>query len=100
MTSTLILPRNYQIGVCFTYQLCMYCGVNLTLVNCDCDKTIKPSKNNRTVKVSYFRNLAYKPEKIYIKMKSFIVQSNQKYVYKLNIELSHQFTLCSACNSQ
>ena len=39
-----ISPRNYQIGVCFLCQLCMYYGVDLTSNNCNCDKTIKPTK--------------------------------------------------------
>ena len=50
-----ISPRNYQIGVCFLcHQLCMYCGVDLTSNNCNCDKTIKPTKKNRTSNVANF----------------------------------------------
>ena len=99
MSSTSIPPRNYQIGACFICQLCMYCGINLSFDNCDCDKEIKPTKNNRS-KVLYFRNLTYKPEKVHDKTKNTLLQSNQKYGYKLNMELPHNFTLCSTCNSQ
>jgi hypothetical protein len=99
MSSISIPPRNYQIGACFVCQLCMYCGINLSFDNCDCDKDIKPTKNNRS-KVLYFRNLIYKPEKIHDKTKNTLLYSNQKYGYKLNMELLHNFTLCSACNSQ
>jgi hypothetical protein len=99
MSSTSIPPRNYQIGACFICQLCMYCGINLTLDNCNCDKDIKPTKNNRT-KVLYFRNLIYKPDKIHKKTKNTLLFSNQNYGYKLNMELPHHVTLCSACNSQ
>jgi hypothetical protein len=99
MSSTSIPPRNYQIGTCFVCQLCMYCGINLTLENCNCDKDIKPTKNNRS-KVLYFRNLIYKPDKVHEKTKSTLFQSNQKYGYKLNMESPHNFMLCSACNSQ
>ena len=99
MSSISIPPRNYQIGTCFVCQLCMYCGINLTLDNCNCNKDIKPTKNNRS-KVLYFRNLIYKPDKIHEKTKNTLLYGNQNYGYKLNMELPHHFTLCSACNSQ
>lgn len=95
-----ISPRNYQIGVCFTCQICMYCGIDLTSNNCGCDKTVKPTKKNRTEKVPYFRNLAYKPDKVHEKIKIALLFSNQKYGYKLNMELPYNCILCSACNSQ
>lgn len=95
-----ISPRNYQIGVCFTCQLCMYCGVDLTSNNCNCDKIIKPTRKNRTGNVPNFRNLSYKPTKVHEKIKSTLLFSNQKYGYKLDMELPHNCTLCSACNSQ
>ena len=50
--STSISPKSYQIGAYFVCQLCMYCGINLALDNCNCDKDIKPTKNNHT-KVFY-----------------------------------------------
>src|SRR5688572_26462959 len=90
----------FQIGVCFVCQLCMYCGIDLTTNNCNCDKTIKPSKKNRTIQVPNFRNLAYKPNKIHEEIKKTISSSNQKYGYKLNMELAYNCILCSACNSQ
>ena len=99
MSSTSIPPRNYQIGACFVCQLCMFCGINLTLDNCSCDKDIKPTKSNRS-RILYFRNLIYKPDKIHENTKNTLLYSNQNYGYKLNMELSHNFTLCSACNSQ
>ena len=94
-----IPPRNYQIGTCFVCQLCMYCDINLTLDNCNCDKDIKPTKNNCS-KVLYFQNLIYKPDKIHEKTKNTLLYSNQNYGYKLNMELAYHFTLCSTCNSQ
>ncbi|CAG8848182.1 25026_t:CDS:1, partial [Racocetra persica] len=44
----------YQIGICYGCQKCLYCG---TTENCECDKTTKPTKNNRTeeVKTAYCR---------------------------------------------
>ena len=99
MSSISIPPRNHQIGTCFVCQLCMYCGINLTSDNCNCDKDIKPTKNNRS-NILYFRNLIYKPDKIHEKTKNTLLYSNQNYGYKLNMELPHHFTLCSACNSQ
>ena len=98
-SSISIPPRNYQIGACFLCQLCMYCGINLTLDNCDCNKDTKPTKNNRS-RVLYFQNLIYKPEKIHEKTKNTLLLSNQKYGYKLDMDLPRNFTLCSACNSQ
>lgn len=95
-----ISPRNYQIGVCFTCQLCMYCGIDLTLNNCNCDNTIKPTKKNRTKEVPNFRILSYKPDKAHEVIKNILSFCNQKYGYKLNMELRHNFILCSACNSQ
>ncbi|CAB5383157.1 unnamed protein product [Rhizophagus irregularis] len=86
-----ISPRNYQIGVCFTCQLCMYCGLDLTLNNCNCDKSIKPTKKNRTKEVANFRNLTYKPAIVYEKIKNTLSNSNQKYGYKLDIELPYNF---------
>ncbi|UZN98777.1 uncharacterized protein OCT59_000063 [Rhizophagus irregularis] len=91
-----ISPRNYQIGVCFTCQLCMYCGLDLTLNNCNCDKSIKPTKKNRTKEVANFRNLTYKPAIVHEKIKNTLSNSNQKYGYKLDIELLYNCTLCSA----
>ena len=95
-----ISPRNYQIGVCFVCQLCMYCGIDLTSNNCNCDKTIKPTKKNHTRQVPNFRNLAYKPNQIHEAITKTISFSNQKYGYKWNMELAHNCILCSACNSQ
>jgi hypothetical protein len=73
-----ISPRNYQIGVCFMCQLCMYCGVDLTSNNCNCDKIIKPTKKNRTVEVPNFRNLVYKPGKIHEEITKALSIANQK----------------------
>lgn len=77
----------------------MYCGINLSLDNCNCKKDIKPAKNNRS-KVIYFRNLVYKPEQVHERTKITLLHSNKTFGYKLNMELPHNFTLCSACNSQ
>jgi hypothetical protein len=95
-----ISPRNYQIGVCFLCQLCMYCGVDLTSSNCNCDKTIKLTKKNHPNNVANFRNLVYKPSIVHETIKNTLSYSNQKYGYKLNMEQPHNCTLCSACNSQ
>ncbi|CAB5362873.1 unnamed protein product [Rhizophagus irregularis] len=89
MSSVSISPRNYQIGVCFICQLCMYCGINLSFDNC-----------NYRFKVVYFRNLIYKLEQVHEKTKNTLLRSNQTYRYKLDMKLPHNFTLCSACNSQ
>ncbi|CAG8621213.1 27423_t:CDS:2 [Dentiscutata erythropus] len=36
---------SYQIGTCYGCQKCLYCGI---IEDCECDKTIKPTKKNRT----------------------------------------------------
>src|SRR3990170_1359063 len=95
-----INPRAYQIGVCFTCQTCTYCGIDLTFENCECSKSIKPSKNNRTKQVPNVRNLAYKPDKAHFVMKNFLSASNEKYGYKLDMNQSRSCTLCSLCNSK
>ena len=94
-----ISPRNYQIGACFICQLCMYCGIDLTSNNCSCDKTIKPTKKNRTKEVPNFRILSYKPDNHEV-IKRTLSLCNQKYGYKINMESRQNCILCSACNSQ
>jgi hypothetical protein len=96
---TSISPRNYQIGTCFACQLCMYCGIDLTSNNCNCDKTLKPTKKNRTREVPNFRILSYKPDNNEV-IKRFLLFCNQQYGYKLNMESRQNCILCSACNSQ
>jgi hypothetical protein len=86
--------------MCFTCQICMYCGIDLISNNCNCDKTVKSTRKNRTERVPYFRNLVYKPGKMHEKIKNALSFSNQKYGYKLNMELPYNCILCSACNSQ
>ena len=31
-------------GTCYGYRKCMYCGYNLNVEECECDKTVKPNK--------------------------------------------------------
>ena len=95
-----IQPRNYQIGTCFSCQMCMYCATDLTSNNCNCDKTIKPTRKNRTKEVPNFRILSYKPDIAHEVIKNTLSSCNQKYGYKLNMELQHNIVLCSACNSK
>ena len=47
----------------------MYCGIDLTSNNCNCDKTIKLTKKNCTRQVPNFRNLAYKSNQIHEEIK-------------------------------
>ena len=95
-----ISPRNYQIGTCFICQLCMYCAIDLTSNNCNCERTVKPSKKNCTKEVPNFRLLSYKPDIAHDIIKNTLSSCNHKYGYKLNMELQHSLVLCSACNSQ
>ncbi|PKY60928.1 hypothetical protein RhiirA4_485233 [Rhizophagus irregularis] len=65
---------------------------------CSCDKTIKPSKSNRTdkVKVAYPRisspDLPSEPLK-------FIQENITRFGYSLDITTKFNFTFCCACNS-
>ena len=54
-----IYVRNYQIGMCFTCQKCLYCAKNLTFKKCLYNKNEKPAKGNRTAKVRGYKGLYY-----------------------------------------
>src|SRR5436305_13793177 len=89
----------YDVGTCYGCRKCMYCGIyNLNTNECNCDKTVKPNKNNRTQSVPHtYSRISEKdttPRK-----KSFIQQKNTLYSYNFDLEKRFLFTLCSSCNS-
>ncbi|CAB4418466.1 unnamed protein product [Rhizophagus irregularis] len=88
----------YKIGTCFGCQKCLYCGVNLKIEICDCNKTAKPSRKNRTdlVKNAFTRvfNPISNPKQI-----DFIKNKNDSFTYEFNLAKDFQFSFCSTCNS-
>lgn len=88
----------YKIGTCFGCQKCLYCGVNLKIEICDCNKTAKPSRKNRTdlVKNAFTRvfNPISNPKQI-----DFIKNKNNSFAYGFDLAKGFQFSFCSTCNS-
>ncbi|UZO27302.1 uncharacterized protein OCT59_019503 [Rhizophagus irregularis] len=88
----------YKIGTCFGCQKCLYCGVNLKIEICDCNKTAKPSRKNRTdlVKNAFTRvfNPISNPKQI-----DFIKNKNDSFAYGFDLAKGFQFSFCSTCNS-
>jgi len=91
---------SYEVGTCFFCEKCMYCGKYLKVATCNCDKSIKPSKKNRTQKVKCYRNCSYIPNSndIYAQKAR---ESVTKFGY-INVDLNKFFnySLCSQCNSK
>ena len=88
----------YNIGTCYGCRKCMYCGYNLNVEECECDKTVKPNKKNRTKEVPYAftRNFEHN---ITLRRKTFIQTKKELYSYSNNLEKKFCFTLCSICNN-
>lgn len=92
--------KQYLIGTCLGCKRCLYCGTELSIRKraCSCDKTIKPSKSNKTdkVKVTYPRisspDLPSEPLK-------FIQENITRFGYSLDITTKFNFTFCCTCNS-
>jgi hypothetical protein len=95
-----IYKRNYQIGTCFICQKCLYCGESLISKECSCNKDEKPSKNNRTNEVQFYRGLCYHVKSCKPIIKEYLYNSNLKFGYETDFSLSFSCSLCSACNSK
>ena len=89
----------YNIGTCYGCCRCLYCGYNPRVKKCECDKTVKPIKANRTENVPYAFTRIF-GEKMNIHKKTFIQTKNTLHSYGSNLEKRFTFALCSACNSQ
>lgn len=86
---------SYQIGICYGCQKCLYCG---TTENCECDKTTKPTKNNRTeeVKTAYcrfYKSTLTNEQKEFLKDRKSLFKYNSKFNYLF------RFSLCAMCHS-
>ncbi len=89
----------YEIGTCYGCCKCMYCGCDLSIEECRCDKTIKPKRSNRTEEVPHTFSRNFELNMLLCK-KTFIQKQNTLYSYNSNFEKKFTFTFCSTCNSQ
>ena len=88
----------YEIGTCYGCRKCMYCGCDLNTIKCECNKTVKPKKANRTKQVSHTFGRTF-DEKLISSKKTFIQAQSALYSYNSNFKVKFNFTLCSTCNS-
>ncbi len=90
----------YLIGTCLGCKKCLYCGSELSIRKkmCTCNKTIKPSKKNRTdkVKVAYSR---VSTPNLPLEQLQYIQNSVTHFKYSLDFNTKFNFTLCSTCHS-
>jgi len=92
--------KKYKIGTCFGCQKCLYCGINLIKETCECKKTVKPTKANRTTHVKNAFPRVFNPNGSYdLKQLEFIKNKNECFQYGYNLTKSIQLSFCSACNS-
>src|ERR1043165_10054638 len=90
-----LLP--YEIGTCLFCRKCMFCGKNLTITTCNCKKSIKPSKKNRTTEVKFYRNCSYILDNNDLYAQK-VQESVIKYNYNIFLNKTFNYTLCSSCN--
>src|SRR5581483_7551886 len=92
--------KQYLIGTCLGRKKCLYCGSELSIrkKSCSCDKTVKPSRGNRTdqVKVAFSRNS--KPD-LPPRQLEFIQERVNRFGYSLDLNTAFKFSFCPACNS-
>src|SRR5581483_12242587 len=73
----------YEIGTCYGCCKCMYCGCDLSVEKCKCNKTVKPKRSNRTEKVPYTFSRNFEPNMLLCK-KTFLQKRNILYSYNSN----------------
>ena len=88
----------YEIGTCYGCRKCMYCGCDLNVETCKCDKTVKPRKENRTSQVPHTFGRIF-DNNLILNKKAFIQTQNVLYSYNSDLKNRFSFTLCSTCNS-
>src|SRR6266498_5594037 len=95
----------YEIGTCFFCMKCMYCAKILTVDTCNCDKSVKPDKKNRTNAVKFYRSCIHclddnnnnNNNEVYIKK---VIESVEKFGYKVDINKAFHYLLCFLCNGK
>lgn len=92
--------KEYFIGTCLGCKKCLYCGDELSIRKrmCSCDKTIKPSKKNRTDKVKVAYSRVFTPN-LSSKQCEYIKSTVTRFNYSLDLSTKFNFTLCSSCHS-
>lgn len=90
----------YLIGTCLRCKRCLYCGSELSIrkKTCLCNKTIKPTKNNRTESVKVVFTRIYRPD-LPPKQLEYIQESISRFGYSLDTNTKFKFSFCSTCNS-
>jgi hypothetical protein len=88
----------YEIGTCFGCQKCLYCGINLKIETCNCQKLAKPSRKNRTDLVKNAFSRIFDPTSN-PKQFEFIKSKNENFAYGFDLAKSFQFSFCTTCNS-
>jgi hypothetical protein len=92
--------KKYKIGTCFGCQKCLYCGIDLIKEICNCKKTTKPTKTNRTDLVKNAFPRVFKPNSSFdSKQLDFIKNKNECFQYGYDLTKNIQLSFCSACNS-
>ncbi|GBB90628.1 hypothetical protein RclHR1_17640001 [Rhizophagus clarus] len=81
---------------------CMFCANDLSKVTCNCDKSTKPDKNNRTKEVKYYRNCFYSLNNDYTNetYTKKVQESVAKFGYIVNLDKPFYYSLCSSCNGK
>src|SRR4051794_34012274 len=90
----------YLFGTCLFCKKCFFwgCYFNSRKKTCSCDKTIKPSKNNRTDKVKVVFTRVLSPNLLPEPLK-YIQDKITYFGYSLDLKTKFNFILCTTCNS-
>ncbi len=92
--------KKYKIGICFRYQKCLYCRIDLIKETCECKKTVKPTRTNRTAHVKNAFPRVFNPNgSLDFKQLDYIKNKNECFQYGYNLTKCIQLSFCSACNS-
>ncbi|CAG8659441.1 6894_t:CDS:2, partial [Scutellospora calospora] len=71
----------YKIGICFSYQKCLFCFTDLTQDLCECDTNQKPTRNKTQSKSQIYSRL-YNPNNIQINQKLFLKNYDHIFAFK------------------
>jgi hypothetical protein len=82
--------------VVFGCQKCLYCGIDLRIKACNCNKQLSCSETE-LVKNAFPKvfDSASNPKQL-----DFIKNENESFTYGFDLTKSFQFSFCSTCNYQ